>query len=109
MSSLPVDVDPTAISILVDEDIHHPLGTGFYFLQPEFFVTAKHVVIDESTQTPRRNLVLMQNGPSYPKATVHFVHPTLDVAVLTIDSPGCSVPLFPSDQRVIGKHGLRYW
>lgn len=108
-SGLPADIDPAAVSILVDEDIHRPLGTGFYFMQARYFVTAKHVVVDYDTGCVRDNLVLIQNGPNYPKATVAFLHPTLDVAVLHIDNPGCSVPLFPSDQRIIGKHGLRYW
>lgn len=108
-TELPADIDPTAVSIIADEDIHRPLGTGFYFLQPRFFVTAKHVVVEETTGCPRRNLVLMQNGPNYPRATIAFLHPSLDVAVLRIDRPGCTVPLFPSDQRIVGKHGLRYW
>ena len=108
-SALLADIDPTAVSILVDEDIHRPLGTGFYFLQPHFFVTAKHVVMEKDTGSVLGNMVLMQNGPNYPKASVEYLHPTLDVAVLRIDHPGCAVPLFPSDQRIIGKHGLRYW
>ncbi|HUF09486.1 MAG TPA: serine protease [Rhodothermales bacterium] len=104
----PKDIDPTAVSIVVDQDVGRPLGTGFYFLQRELFVTAKHVVVDRDNSV-RANLVLMQNGPSYPKAEVAFVHPSLDLAVLRIDTPGCTVPLYPSDQRLNGKHGLRYW
>jgi hypothetical protein len=108
-SLLPKDIDETAVSIVVDEDTHKALGTGFYFLQPEFFVTAKHVVEDRDTGGVRRNLVLMQNGPNFPRAEVHFRHPSLDLAVLKIERPGCTVPLYPSDQRIIGQHGLRYW
>jgi V8-like Glu-specific endopeptidase len=105
----PKDIDPSAVSIVVDQDVHQPLATGFYFLQPEFFVTAKHVVVDPLTGSVRRNLVLMQNGPAYPRAEVAFLHPSVDLAVLKIDSPGCQVPLYPSDQRLVGKHGLSYW
>jgi hypothetical protein len=97
------------VSILVDEDIHKPLGTGFYFLQRHFFVTAKHVVEYRDTGTPRPNLVLVQNAPHYPKAEVVFRHPTLDLAVLRIHQPGCKTPLYPSDQHLAGKGGLRYW
>jgi hypothetical protein len=104
------DIDPSAVSIIVDHDPpHRPLGTGFYFLQPHFFVTAKHVVVDESTGVARPNLVLMQSGPDYPKLTVKFLHPTLDVAVLLVDHPACTTPLYPSDQRIAGHQGLRYW
>ena len=103
------DIDPSAVSILVDEDIHKPLGTGFYFLQRHFFVSAKHVVEHRDTGAARRNLVLVQNGPHYPKAEVVFRHPTLDLAVLTIDQPGCKTPLYPSDQHLATKGGLRYW
>lgn len=106
---LPKDVDSSAVSIIVDEDIHRPLGTGFYFLQPEYFVTAKHVVVNPHTGAIRPNLVLMQNGPAYPRVQVAFLHPWLDVAVLKVVTPGCQVPLYPSDQRLVGQHGLRYW
>lgn len=109
LATLPAEIDNAAVSIVVDEDIHRPLGTGFYFLQPEFFVTAKHVVVDRKTGERRRNLVLMQNAPNYPRATVEYLHPSLDLAVLKIDGPGCTVPLYPSDQRIIGRYGLRYW
>src|SRR5215475_5457776 len=95
----PKDIDPSAVSIVVDQDVHTPLGTGFYFLQPRFFVTAKHVVVHQETGDVRRNLVLMQNGPYYPRANVAFQHPSLDLAVLEIEQPHCSVPLYPSDQR----------
>ena len=108
-NALPKDIDPSAVSIVVDQDIQRPLGTGFYFLQPQFFVTAKHVVVNPHTGSVRPNLVLMQNGPAYPRAQVAFLHPSLDLAVLSIESPGCEVPLFPSDQRLVGAHGLCYW
>ena len=107
--AFPKDIDPSAVSIVVDHDIGKPLGTGFYFLRPQFFVTAKHVVINRNTGLVRENLVLMQNAPDYPRAEVAFLHPSLDLAVLKIDVPGCTVPLYPSDQRLIGQHGLRYW
>ena len=51
----------------------------------------------------------MQSGPEYPRTTVLFKHPSLDLAVPKVDRPGCSVPLYPSDQRIVGHHGLRYW
>lgn len=110
LAPIPADIDESAVSIVVDHDPpHRPLGTGFYFLQRHFFVTAKHVVVDRYTGSPRSNLVLMQNGPDYPCVTIEFLHPTLDLAVLRVDRPGCTTPLYPSDQRVIGHHGLRYW
>ena len=108
-TALPKDIDSSAVSIVVDQDIGKPLGTGFYFLQPQFFVTAKHVVLNEHTGLARTNLVLMQNAPDYPRAEAAFLHSSLDLAVLRIDKPGCAVPLYPSDQRLIGQHGLRYW
>jgi hypothetical protein len=77
-----MDIDPTAVSIVVDQDLQRPLGTGFYFLLPTLFVTAKHVVIDRDTGDDRPNMVLMQSGPEYPRATVLFKHPSLDLAVL---------------------------
>jgi|SRR6266542_4677957 len=107
--NLPADIDPKAVSIIVDEDIHRPLGTGFYFLRPCYFVTAKHVVVDADTGLPRENLVLMQRGPDYPKATVSLLHPNLDLAVLNVDRPDCEIPLFPSHERFAGQHGLKYW
>ena len=107
--SFPKDIDPAAVSIVVDQEVREPLGTGFYFLQTRFFVTAKHVVVHQETGDIRRNLVLMQNGPHYPRAHIAFQHPSLDLAVLEIEHPYCSVPLYPSDQRLTGRHGLRYW
>jgi hypothetical protein len=97
------------VSILVDDDIHKPLGTGFYFLQRHFFVTAKRVVEYRDTGAARGNLVLVQNSPNYPKAEVVFRHPTLDLAVLRIDRPGCKSPLYQSDQHLAAKGDLRYW
>src|SRR5947207_9616596 len=43
------DIDPSAVSIVVDQDVQEPLGTGFYFLQARFCVTAKHVVVHQET------------------------------------------------------------
>ena len=106
---LPANIDETAVSIVVDENIHRPLGTGFYFLQTKYFITAKHVVVDRDTGDTRDNLVLMQRGPDYPRAVVKFLHPYLNLAVLEITQPGCTVPLYPSHERIIGQHGLRYW
>jgi hypothetical protein len=105
------DMDSAAVSIIVDVDTHphRPLGTGFYFLQRHYFVTAKHVVERRETGAPRSNLVLMQNGPDYPKAEVVFRHPSIDLAVLRIDKPGCKTPLYPSDQHLAATGGLRYW
>lgn len=105
------DMDSSAVSILVDLDTHphKPLGTGFYFLQRHYFVTAKHVVEHRDTGAVRSNLVLMQNGPDYPKAEVVFRHPSLDLAVLKIDKPACKTPLYPSDQHLAAQDGLRYW
>jgi hypothetical protein len=109
MSPLFADIDPSAVSIIVDQDARKPLGTGFYFLQQRFFVTAKHVVVDDHTGETRPNLVLMQNAPNYPRAKPIFLHPSLDLAVLEVNNPQCTVPLYPSDQRIVGHHGLRYW
>lgn len=103
------DMDPAAVSVLVDEDTHKPIGTGFYFLQRDFFVTAKHVVVDPETGASRRNLVIIQGAPDYPKAEVVFRHPSVDLAVLKIDRPGCKTPLYPSDQHLAETSGLRYW
>lgn len=108
-AGLPANIDPAAVSIVVDEDIHRPLGTGFYFLRRNYFVTAKHVIMDRDTGGVRTNLVLMQNGPNYPQAKVAFIHPEVDLAVLSISQPGCDTPLFPSSEKLIGQHGLRYW
>ncbi|MEQ1598043.1 MAG: serine protease [Methylotenera sp.] len=109
MTKLSADIDPSAVSIIVDQSTHRPLGTGFYFLQPKFFVTAKHVVVDDQTGEIRSNLVLMQNQPNYPQVKPIFLHPSLDLAVLEVDTPQCTVPLYPSDQRISGHHGLQYW
>jgi len=105
----PADIDRTAASIVVDQASGHPLGTGFYFLRPKYFVTAKHVVMDRTTGCVRDQLVLMQRGPDYPRVVECFVHPTLDLAVLEIDRPVCEIPLYPSHQRLAGHRGLRYW
>lgn len=47
--------------------------------------------------------MLMQNGPDYPSAEIAFLHPTLDFAILNIVNPGCTIPLYPSDQRLVGE------
>lgn len=102
-------IDPTAVSIVVDQNIERPLGTGFYFLRPRYFVTAKHLVVDSKTGAARDNLVLMQRGPDYPRVSVACVHPSIDLAVLHVDQPVCSIPLYPSHERLTGRRGLRYW
>jgi Trypsin-like peptidase domain len=102
-------IDPTAVSIVVDRNIERPLGTGFYFLRPSYFVTAKHVVVDSKTGAARDNLVLMQRGPDYPRVSIAYLHPSIDLAVLHVDRPVCSIPLYPSHERLTGHRGLRYW
>jgi hypothetical protein len=104
-----MDVDPSAISILVDKDLPKPLGTGFHFLLTRFFFTAKPVIECRETGHLRRNLVLMQDGPNYPRCQSIFRYPSLDLVVLTVDRPRFGVPLYPSDQRLSGWHGLQYW
>lgn len=102
-------IDPAAVSIVVDRNIERPLGTGFYFLRPGYFVTAKHVVVDAQTGIARDNLVLMQRGPDYPRVSVAYVHPSIDLAVLRVERPACTIPLYPSHERLSGHRGLRYW
>ena len=109
MDSLFAQIDPAAVSIVVDRNIERPLGTGFHFLRPHYFVTAKHLVVDSKTGTSRDNLVLMQRAPDYPRVSVEYLHPTIDLAVLRVDRPACSIPLYPSHESLTGHRGLRYW
>jgi hypothetical protein len=102
-------IDEAAVSVVVDQETRKPLGSGFYFLRPNFFVTAKHVVVDRVTGAVRRDLVLMQSAPDYPALQAAFLHPSLDIAVMRVDRPRCEIPLFPSDQRLSGGQGLRFW
>lgn len=101
--------DGAAIAVVVDHDRRIALGTGFYFLQSKFFITAKSVVVNCDTGEAQRNLLLIQQGSAQSRATVAFLHPSLDLAVLEIDRPGCSVPLYPSDQCIRRRNVLEYF
>ena len=97
-----VAIDPAALSIVVAGRDRRPRGTGFFFLQRSLFVTAAHVVVENGE--PREKLGLMQPGD--PMASVRFVHPNRDLAVLDVKGGVCQVPLFPGHEKLVGSTRL---
>jgi len=97
-------IDQNAIALVRDESLGKPIGTAFSFVRPNWFVTAKHVVIDFGE--PRRQLTVVPNRLSPVTARVLFAHPEVDLAVVETDAPVCQRPLFPGHHALAGTDGL---
>lgn len=97
-------IDQLALSLVIDSNERRVLGTAFSFIQPNWVLTAKHVVLVDGL--PRRQLlVLSLNQPSIP-ARVLFAHPQVDLAVLVLECGLCQRPLFPAHHSLAGSSGL---
>ena len=85
---------------LIDEN--RWLGTAFAFIRQNWFVTAKHVVIEHGA--PRRDLAIQVLGN---KSLVRAIypHPSRDIALLVLDEGLCSVPFMPAAD-VLGQRRL---
>ena len=99
-----VSFDVNSIGIVLDLAEHRALGTGFALLRPNWYVTAKHVVVVD--RMPRREIaILVQAGRQ--RARVHAMHPEVDLAVIELlDPPVCKTPLFPSYAGFTGSKGM---
>lgn len=96
-----------SLFVLQDDDEGRPLATAFCFLKPEWVVTAKHAVLDRGE--PRQNLSLFGLRNNILRASVYFLHPSHDLAVLRIEGQSpCDVPMFPSFEEYTGQRGLVY-
>lgn len=94
-----------AVFLVCDEYVSHPLATGFCFIKPEWVVTAKHAVVEMGAT--RTSLVLFSRGHGMLRASVAFLHPTHDLAVLRIEGQSpCDVPLFPGYEGYAGQNWL---
>ena len=79
-------------------------GTGFALLKPNWIVTAKHVVSGQPLAQPIE--LLFGEGLVLP-ASVLFVHPRLDVAVLeAVGDTRCRAPFMPSPRGPISSELL---
>lgn len=93
-----------ALGLVRDRSEQKLLGTAFSFIRPQWYVTAKHVVV-EYGQT-RDQISLFLDGHSDIPARVLFLHPELDLAVLEVSKPVCDQPLFPGHHQFSGAQGL---
>jgi len=88
------------------------LGTSFCFLKPNWFVTAKHVVINDETGEQRFPIILSTADPenlgkskiTFPKAV--FTHETFDIALLECHTDLCSKPMMPAHHDFVGGKGF---
>lgn len=97
-------IDSRAIGLIRDESLGKLLGTAFSFVRPHWFVTAKHVVVEQGLV--RQKLVLLPNTMPPVSARVLFVHPEVDLAVIEVGRPICERPLFPGHHAFAGTNGL---
>lgn len=99
-------IDQNAIALVRDEMLGKHIGTGFSFIQPNWFVTAKHVVMDYGE--PRRHLTILANKSKSGSTDVQllFAHPEVDLAVVESSIPICKRPLFPAHHALAGADGL---
>lgn len=90
-----------------DEKERPKLGTGFNFLNPNWIVTAAHVVIKDGL--PRKAIYgLFSNMPEVIELKVIAVHKESDLAILQItnaDNP-CKFPLYPGYEDLSTSKGL---
>ncbi len=104
-SGAAITLDAKALFIVHDDSENRPLATGFCFIKPEWVVTAKHVVLE--TSLPRQNLSLTSFRGEQARASILFLHPSHDLAVLRIEGQSpCDVPLFPGFEEHTGRRGL---
>ncbi|MGK2962980.1 MAG: S1 family peptidase [Gemmatimonadaceae bacterium] len=102
--SLTVTIDKLAVVLIADQDENHILGTGFAFLKPGWFATAKHVVTRAGL--PRRNLLVLPLQTGQYHAVVEFAHPELDLAVLFCPELQVRPPFYAGHERFVGSRGL---
>lgn len=94
-----------SLFLVHDNDENRPLATAFCFIKPDWVVTARHAVVE--MDIPRQSLALQSRRHGLLRASVLFLHPTHDLAVLRIEeSSPCDVPLFPSHEAYTGTSGL---
>lgn len=97
-------IDNLAVALILDGEERRPLGTGFCLLRPNWYVTAKHVVLVDGL--PRGQLLIGTMQPQSIPATVMFAHPQVDLAVLSAERDVCPHPLFPAHHSFAGGEGL---
>jgi hypothetical protein len=102
--SLTISIDHNSISLIVDGAQRRSLGTGFSFIQPNWVVTAKHVVLDQGL--PRQKILVSPYKHVTVEARLLYAHPLVDLAVLELPSDICNRPLFPAHHSLAGSSGL---
>jgi len=86
------------------------LGTAFCFLKAGWFVTAKHVVIDDTTNLVRQNLIISSQAGDKPMKLgfpkVIFAHDYHDIAMIDVGGDYCKRPFFPAHHEFAAKKGF---
>ncbi len=98
--------DKYAVAVIRDEDLKKPIGTAFVFIQPNWLVTAKHVVMDYGVARPNLELVFADNYRC--PVQVAFAHPSVDLAVLAIKYRLCERPFFPGHHSLAKSRPLSF-
>ena len=93
-------IDSCCVSIIVDLGIQRALGTCFFFRSTTLVVTAKHVVVDQGV--PRDTIYLMQR--EVPRARLVHKEEEIDLAVLSVQTSQCKIPLEPSSSLEVPNH-----
>jgi hypothetical protein len=97
-------IDQHSVALVIDRDEDRPVGTAFIFIQLCWAVTAKHVVISDGT--PLANLELLFVGNARSSVQLLYVHPSIDLAVLSVSRSPCERPLFPAHHSLAGSNSL---
>ena len=71
------------------------LGTAFCFIKSNWFVTAKHVVIDQNGN-PMSELRLKINGDDKFPIQMIYAHKLRDIALMEFNGELCPQPLYPA-------------
>ncbi|HEX8195685.1 MAG TPA: trypsin-like peptidase domain-containing protein [Pyrinomonadaceae bacterium] len=97
-------IDARSVGLIQDITLGKIIGTTFSFIKPNWYVTAKHVILDYGQI--REHLVVLLDGELPIRARVLFVHSELDLAMLEVERGVCERPLFPSHLLFADTNGL---
>jgi len=107
--ALVITIDQGTVSLVVYGETGRPMGTAFAFLKPTWLVTAKHVAFRKNAlreDVPRSDLQICPYQRPIVPARILFAHPEVDLAVLEVEAPVCSRPLYPAHHKIASAAGL---
>jgi len=85
------------------------LGTAFCFIKSNWYMTAKHVVVEDDQV--KSGLKIVTHSPNKPVGLLNtpkrvYYHDELDIAIIEMHTGLCQKPHFPGHHDFVGKQGL---